>query len=151
MKSFKVKLIIIHCIIPIMIGGLLYIFFRSTSIRMFKWFDFLGLENIIQLIRSSLYNVKSNIPNWIYFSLPDGLWVYSFTSAILIYWDTNQERARIWLLIPFFSGILSEILQYFSLFPGTFDYLDLCFSLFCIFLSIFIINLNYKHYDKKVF
>ena len=137
MKSFKIKLIIIHCIIPIMIGGLLYVFFRSTSIRMFKWFDFLGLENVIQLMRSTLFNVKSNIPNWIYFSLPDGLWVYSFT--------------RIWLLIPFISGILSEILQYFGLFPGTFDYLDLCFSLFCIFLSIFIINLNYKHYDKKVF
>ena len=146
----RIKLTIIHCLIPIIIGGLIYILFRSTSLRMFKWLSFLGFDNIIQIARTYLIDVKSKIPSWVYFSLPDGLWIYSFTSAILIYWNNNLQKAKIWLLIPITSGILFEIFQYFKLFPGTFDFLDLCFSLCCLILSIFTINLKYKQNDKKI-
>jgi hypothetical protein len=94
---------------------------------------------------------KSSIPSWTYFSLPDGLWIYSFTSALIIYWNKDSRQMKFWLFIPFASGILIEILQALKLFPGTFDYLDLTFSIFGLLLSIQILTHKIIDNDKQVF
>jgi hypothetical protein len=135
---------IIHCLTPMLLGGLLYVLFRSTNLRMFNWFTFFGLENLIQYARINVLQIKNYMPSWVYFSLPDGLWVYSFTSSILIYWNNEWQKAKIWLLIPFIGGCLIEILQRFDLFSGTFDILDLTFSILGIFLSKIYINFQFK-------
>jgi hypothetical protein len=155
MKIEKVKiniatLIISHCLAPLFLGGILYILFRSTNLRMFKWFTSLGLKNTINYIRECAIEYKNDIPNWAYFSLPDGLWIYSFTSAILIYWYNDIKKTKLWLLIPFITGVLTEILQGLKLFPGTFDNFDLSFSVLGISLSIIIINYKFKQNEKTV-
>jgi hypothetical protein len=145
----KIKLVVLNCITPLLLGGLIYIMFRSTTLRMFEWFSLIGLEDAIQSARTSVFEFKNYLPKWAYFSLPDGLWIYSFTSAILIYWDNDNQKTKRWLLIPFTTGILIEILQAFKLFPGTFDYLDLTFSIFGLSLSKIIINNKFKQNDKQ--
>ena len=154
MKTVMVKinrttLTIIHCLTTLLLGGLLYVLFRSTTLRMFKWFSLIGLEDAIQSARTSVFEYKNSLPNWAYFSLPDGLWTYSFTSAILIYWNNDNQKTKLWLLIPFTTGILIEIFQAFKLFPGTFDYLDLTFSILGFSLSKIIINYKFKQNDKQ--
>lgn len=139
-KINRANLIIIHCLSPLLLGGLLYILFRSTTLRMFKWLTFVGLDNVIQYARINVFQLKNQIPSWAYFSLPDGLWIYSFTSAILIHWNNDWQKVKIWLLIPFITGFLIEIFQGFKLFPGTFDFIDLTFSILGISLSKIIIN-----------
>lgn len=146
----KIKLVSFHCLTPLLIGGLLYVLFRSTTLRMFEWFSLIGLEDVIQSARTSVFEYKNYLPNWTYFSLPDGLWIYSFTSAILIYWHNDNQKTKLWLLIPFTTGILIEILQGFKLFPGTFDYLDLTFSILGLSLSKIIINNKFKLNEQKV-
>jgi hypothetical protein len=149
-KINKTTLTIIHCLTPLFIGGLLYVLLRSTTIRMFEWFSLIGLEDAIQFARISVFEFKNDLPKWVYFSLPDGLWIYSFTSAILINWDNDNQKTKIWLLIPFATGILIEILQAFKLFSGTFDIMDLTFSILGISLSKIIINHNFKQNEKAV-
>ena len=140
----KFKLAILHCLIPLLLGGLLYILFRSTELRMFNWFSSFGISNVILKARAYFFEIKIHLPSWIYYSLPDGLWVYALTSALLILWNNDKRKAIVWLIVPFSTGILVEILQGLSLFRGTFDILDLTFSSIGLLLSIIIINLKFK-------
>ena len=144
LKISNINLILFHVISPLTLGGLLYVVFRTKSLRMFSWFESIGINTQISFLREYFSPLKSWLPSWVYFSLPDGLWVYSFTSIILILW---AGKINFWLIIPFTSGILIEILQGF-LFKGTFDRTDLIFSIIGFFLSIFIINKNKKNYGQ---
>lgn len=112
--------VFIHVLLPLLIGGLIYVLFRNESLIMFKWFDNLGLLEQIKGLRAVLNPMKSILPNWVYYSLADGLWTYAFVSAYLIYYKVDY-----WLLLPFVLSIGVEILQYFQLFQGTFDVIDL--------------------------
>lgn len=145
LKIININMTLFHVIIPLTVGGLLYVFFRAKSLRMFSWFEFIGINSQISFLREYVSPLKSWLPSWVYFSLPDGLWVYSFTSIILILWD---GKINYWLIIPFTSGILIEILQGFS-FSGTFDYLDLTFSVVGISTSIIIIKQKIKQNEKQ--
>ncbi len=144
-KNTNIKMILIHVISPLIIGGILYVVFRTKSLRMFGWFEFIGFNSEISFLREYVSPLKSWLPSWVYFSLPDGLWVYSFTSIILILW---AGKINYWLIIPFITGVLVEILQGFT-FIGTFDYLDLAFSILGISTSILIINRKYKQNEKQ--
>ena len=57
------------------IGGCIYIAFRSTSLRMFGWFDDLGLHEVIMGVRNLSSGIQ--IPEIIRFCIPDGLWMYT--------------------------------------------------------------------------
>lgn len=139
-KSFKLKLIIIHCIIPLLLGGLVYVLFRSTELRMFYWFSNLGLEYLIHFLREMFSHFNHHLPDWLFYSIPDGLWVYSFTSALLIIWEC---RLTIWLFLPLISGPFVEIAQLAQISPGTFDVLDLIFTLVGYTTSFILITYNF--------
>ena len=74
----------------------------------------------------------------IVFSLPDGLWAMSYTMLIFHLRKDKTVRTLIWSIIIPIVGILSEISQYYSLIPGTFDIIDLI--MYFIF-PIFVIKL----------
>lgn len=143
-KLNLLKLVFIHCILPIFVGGIIYIGFRSLSLRMFNWFDFFGFSDIILEVRELFHEILF-LPNWFYYSLPDGLWTYAFTSSFIIIWGINNPVLKYWLVIPFILSLVPEMLQLFNLFPGTFDLNDL------IFMSIGFISsiLVFYFIDKK--
>lgn len=143
-QQTKVKLVIYHCMSPLFIGSIFYLLFRSTELRIFKWLSILGLDGFVYRVRLFFTDVKVFIPDWMYYSLPDGLWIYSFTSALLIYWNNDIEKVKHLLLIPFLTGVLIEVFQGLKIFEGTFDFLDLTFSITGFILSIFIINYKIK-------
>jgi hypothetical protein len=143
-------LTIIHVICPLIIGGLIYISFRSLSLRLFTWFEMIGLNNITSSIRSVLYPLKNHLPSWTYFSLPDGLWVYSFSSALILLWHDQFKKGKYWLLIPLMFGVLIELAQKIKLFPGTFDIIDFTFSILALSLSFIIIKPKIQKYEKKI-
>ena len=147
--NLKAKLYFVHVIFPILLGGLLYIIFRSNSLRLFQWIEKIGLKKNVDFIRATIFPYRDYFPKWIYFSLPDGLWVYSFVSALLILWENKFEKVKYLILIPIISGILIEIAQLLKLFPGTFDILDLTFTIFALLLSIKIINYKFNQNDKQ--
>jgi len=125
-----------HVILTLTLGGFIYILFRSNTLLMFKWFDFISLNHQISILRETINPIKQYLPNWFYFSLADGLWTYAFTSVFLIFGDKNKY----WLLVPFALSIGVEILQYWGLFKGTYDPLDLLFCVIGYVLPFYIIN-----------
>ena len=151
MRQFNLRLLVLfHCIFPLLSGGLIYVLFRSESLNMFQWFNLLGIESQILSYRTTFHGLKCLFPNWAYLSLPNALWVYSFTSILLIIWNDNPFKYWI-IFIPFTTGVLVEFLQLVKLFPGTFDYVDFIFALISFILSILTINnLIKKKYEKKI-
>ena len=92
---------------------------------------------------------KNHIPSWAYFSIPDGLWVYSFSSALLILWGDQYERGKYWLLIPIFTSNISELAQGIKIFPGTFDIIDFTFCMIAFSLSIMIVTPKIQKNEKQ--
>lgn len=134
-------------LLPLFIGGLIYISFRSKSLIMFDWFDWIKLNPVIMSIRKEMEPVKAYLPKWSFYSLPDGLWIYSFTVTLIFIWDYEWNKLKYLLIIPLLLGVGIELLQYLNLFKGTFDLIDLLFSFLFFFLGI-LTNIKSLKYEK---
>ena len=80
----KCKPFLAHVFTPLATGGLIYVCFRSKTLRFFAWIDKIGFSNVVNEIRIIIYPCKEILPNWFINSLPDGLWVYSFSAIIFL-------------------------------------------------------------------
>lgn len=138
-----------YSLVPLLIGGLTYIGLRTESLRMFKWIKMISLESEVGHFRNIMSNFSPYFPQWVKFSLPDGLWMFSYTSVILIIWEGQINRASIiWLgLIPIVA-ITSEIFQLLGLLTGTFDWFDFVFYLLGFCIPIYYLPLKIKNYAK---
>lgn len=122
MKLLKISFLFL----PLMIGGLIYIIFRSGNLLMFKWFKFLNIDHFISKTR--LFNTSDSFPNWFQYSLPDGLWILSYVLIMTEIWNKKITIHNLfWIIIIPVIAILSEFFQYFGLIKGTFDFLDILF------------------------
>lgn len=135
LSTRSIKVVI--SLIVLTIGSLIYIIFRSNSLLMFKWFDAVNLTSIINDLR----NNYSQIPlySWIKYSMPAGLWLFSYMYIIDAIWEKEYislKRAFLWTL-PIIA-ILSEFLQLCNILPGTFDVLDLISYLLAVALYLII-------------
>lgn len=121
-------------IIILVIGGFIYIAYRNLSLPMFGWIDSLGLYDEILIVREF---ANREVYDWIKYSLPDGLWLLSYLLIIDTIWNGAKNKTSLLfiLLLPFVS-LLSELLQYFKLFPGVFDWVDMCAYFMAILLFV---------------
>jgi hypothetical protein len=105
--------IFIHSFAPILIGITIYAFWRGLH-----FID--PTEKIFPLFSAT------NIPKWIKYNLPDGLWLYALLSVLLLIWEEKISRHFVaWLLLAIIFSFLTEALQAYHLIPGTFDWNDL--------------------------
>tara|TARA_B100000768_G_C11135061_1_gene313506 strand:+ start:316 stop:675 length:360 start_codon:yes stop_codon:yes gene_type:complete len=118
---------------------------------MFTWFDSLNLSVFISEIRFFTLPFSDHLPNWFLYSLPDGLWLFSYLSVLLMVWDNTISKHNIhWLLLVPLFAVFSEIGQLFKIVPGTFDILDLTFYIAGTALPILIFtNLKTKKHEKN--
>lgn len=95
---------------------------------MFKWGESLGLSPLIDVLRSEMAPFKSNAPEWLLYSAPDGLWAMSFACCTLGLFRYQMNAGRLaFALSAGALGLTSELVQ--IPFPeiGTFDSVDLLF------------------------
>ncbi len=154
MNQFKFIKFNVLVLLPITIGGCIYIFCRKDSLLMFKWLDFIGILNFTKKIRESIE--LSNIPSWFIYSLPDALWLFSFTSIMLFLWGKSIcLNSTFWILLPSFIGLFAEIGQALNFVPGTYDIIDLIFLIIVLPVAIKINhslqNISNKYNEKKHF
>jgi hypothetical protein len=120
-------------------GSLLYVLFRTSNLKMFNWFEKLNILDSIQYLRTYTANNANVLPDFILYSLPDGLWLFSYVSLMLYLWKNELNRQNLfWIFVmPVFS-FLSELGQLTQLVPGTFDITDLIMYLSAAFLPFII-------------
>ena len=142
--------IIIGHFLTVLLGGLIYIAFRQDTLKMFNWFDSINLSAVISKLRLFTLPLSDYLPNWFLYSLPDGLWLFSYLSVLLVVWDNVISKHNIhWLLLVSVVAIFSEIGQFFKIVPGTFDIFDLIFYLGGTVLPILIFTNSKTIKSKK--
>ena len=108
--------------ILLIIGGFIYLSYRPLSLAMFRWTNTTADTHWLMSIRQV---VPQDMPDWIVYALPDGLWACSYTIFIGTIWDFNIQRCMYLLFLIPLLGIISEFLQGCSMLPGIFDWIDL--------------------------
>ena len=137
--------IILGHFFPLFFGGLIYISFRQETLKMFRWFDYCNLSAVISKLRLYTLPISDHLPDWFLYSLPDGLWLFSYLSLVLLVWDNVISKHNIhWLLLVPTIALCSEIGQHLKIVPGTFDVMDLMFYISSIILSIIIFTKSHN-------
>lgn len=124
-------------LMALIVGGLIYIRYRSDSLLMFDWFHYLNISDFISSIRSN--SEDSNIYGWFIYNMPAGLWLFAYLLIIDAIWG-NEKNAQYLchLYILPIMAIVSELMQFLGFLPGTFDFLDLISYVCAILLFIII-------------
>lgn len=122
--------------VPLTIGSLIYLFYRPTTLLVFKWLNFTPvLKNYIIYLRPMVF-IPLN--DFIIYSIPTGLWSYSAQVTILKVWEKDHNNYKLlWILIFIVMIYFSELGQLIGLIRGTFDIKDLCVLLLSTCLAIF--------------
>lgn len=122
----KIKQLYIGHALTLLIGSLIYILFRKSTLKMFFWFETIGIMNLINQIRKNTILYGNKLPDILLYSLPDGFWIFSYISLILYLWKNELKTENLlWIFMIPLIAILSEIGQLMHIVPGTFDILDL--------------------------
>ena len=116
----------VHVVLPLALGGAIYLLWRDPSMVLFRWVDLVGLSSVVDQFRSAFTSWRDVLPRWFFLSLPDALWVYALTSFMGMVWLGGSRMARrFWTAVGPALGIGSELGQLAVIVPGTFDVADL--------------------------
>lgn len=115
--------------IPLLLGGVIYLLWRDTSLLMFLWLEELGLSEAIANARSSSLLQATRPPAWVVFSLPNALWVLALVSSAGLLWrGTRRPWLKIAVTIAACFGVGAEVAQGLGVLPGTFSITDVALA-----------------------
>ena len=126
---------------------MIYLVFRVSTLKVFTWLDFIGIDFLHSNLRKDSVNLIPLIPDWFIYSFPDGIWIFSYVILMISIWNFKMNAQSIfWIIIIPIIAILSEIFQFFGFVSGTFDIFDLMFYLLGFILPFILLKkqLNYK-------
>lgn len=125
-----VPLFLCCALLPVIIGGLVYLFWRPDSIAFLGWLNVIGLDRSLVHLRIQVAPLYIYLPEWVIYSLPNGLWAFSYAFIITaLWWPTLTALKYLWLATIPLVGLGYEVMQYLGIIPGVFCYTDLvlCF------------------------
>lgn len=142
----KRKLFLI--LFPLFLGIGIYLLYRSRNLFYFKLIHSTFLSKPVLHIRDFAKLYRKMFSTWVVYSLPDGLWLFSFGAALLV--DRIFYFYDFVVFTSIYIGMIAlEFLQlYFGghgSVIGTFDTMDIFFFKLG-YLSIVLIS---KYYHKK--
>lgn len=143
----KRKLFLI--LFPLFLGIGIYLLYRSRNLFYFKLIHSTFLSKPVLHIRDFAKLYRKMFSTWVVYSLPDGLWLFSFGAALLV--DRIFYFYDFVVFTSIYIGMIAlEFLQlYFGghgSVIGTFDTMDIFFFTLG-YLSIVLIS---KYYHKKI-
>jgi hypothetical protein len=117
---------LIIAITPLALGSAIYLLYRPKSIIIFKLVNALGAGHFIDALRQFFQPAVPVGRGILLYSVPEGMWAFSFLYVILWIWRGNMARPM--AVVSIFCAVIviegSEIAQ-LSFLPGTFDINDL--------------------------
>jgi hypothetical protein len=117
---------------------------------MFVWFEWLGISPVVRFLRSNTNVFYTFLPEWVYLSLPNALWLFS---GILFFdgiWGKQFLKDKlIWIVFFIAASMGLEITQAFHILPGTFDWHDIFLMTFSAIMAIFLLSLPKNKMRRK--
>jgi hypothetical protein len=119
-----------------LVGGLIYVCWREPHLRMFGWFEALGISNVVGSVRLASAPLRDGIPAWVVFCLPQALWLLSGLLALHVVWGRRSGSGfRSWALVLVLVALGFECGQLMGVIPGQFDIWDLVLLAFACFTA----------------
>jgi hypothetical protein len=119
------RFFLLHVVLPTAVGATIYLLFRTTSLLVFDWLQTLHLLPLVMVARQFCSAIR--LPEWLLYSLPDGLWVYAVTSWMILIWSRRPPMP--WLIVGVALGVGGELGQAVGMVSGTYQHLDMIFYL----------------------
>ena len=120
------------------VGGAIYLLLRSPQLIYYGWLEGLAIDTQLTLLRSMI-NPSTSSPSWVIYSLPDGLWLFSYVCVILaICRDSPVKQFLHWLILMPSLAFSLEVLQLTRTINGTFDVTDIGAYIFALLIPILI-------------
>ena len=117
---------VVHVFLPLLLGGSIYVLFRSQSLLMFRWSESLHIMPGIQTVRGLVSPIGDVLPDLLLYSAPDGAWLYAYVCFYRLVWARDSRPWMwTWIGMGLFLSIGMEIGQAFGWTRGTFDWMDL--------------------------
>lgn len=115
-------------LLSLLLGGGIYLVARPQSLLMFRWFDAIGFNEGVSVLRSVVFGgVVPSITGPIVFSVPLALWVFSYCVFTRAIWHSDSSPWRhVWFWSFPVIALSCEFGQALHFVPGTFDILDFC-------------------------
>lgn len=127
-------------VVPLGVGGILYLLYRPATLRLFSWADAVGLLAAVEAMREGTTVKYEHMPSWVIYSLPNGLWLFALCYFMYAVWeDVEDVRRWIWLPVGLLLGPGIEVLQAFDIVPGVFDMWDIVWMM-CALSAVFVID-----------
>jgi len=153
-RTYSFRLTIFLSAIAMCTGGLIYILLRPSEYVFFGWISMAGFDHWISPARSLSPAFSQLFPDWIIFSLPNGLWAFAYALLITRIWSgSNSWLKYFWMASIPIIVLGFELLQYPRIIPGTFCIQDIVFGVLGLVLGIFIGTIKTKNnnYHEKAF
>ncbi len=134
--------------VSIICGLVIYIECRQ-ALNVHYWTRHNDLNSFVCYIKC-VFNVNCiDLPSWVIYSLPNALFIFSFTFLMLNIWNFHVGVDNmVWALIIPILGVGSEFAQLFTFIPGVFDPADLVLNIIASTLPFcLIINLKTNRHD----
>lgn len=133
-------------------GAMVYIYLRISQPVFIRYIEFAGLGTIFDVGKNFFSGL--NLPDWLLYTLPSGLWAFSYSLIITGMWWLNSSWLKyFWIASVVVMVIAWEVFQLFMIIPGTFSFGDIFSGLFGasigIFLGIKLVKLN--NYEKEIY
>lgn len=141
LKSSK-SLFIFLILFTIFLGGFIYILFRPSEPVFFRWLAGIGLGDWVISTRQKSLSFSNTFPEWVVFSLPNGLWAFAYSLFITGFWWRSKSRLKYFWMTTIPVLVLGfEFLQLLKITSGTFCTQDIFFGLLGITIG-FIAGIN---------
>jgi len=127
--AYRKTALIILSILSIAFGGIIYILFRPTEPIFFGWIKTVGLGHELTTLRELHLFFTNTVPEWLIYSLPNGLWAFSYSVIICHIWWRSQSILKFFWIATIPLLVLGfEFLQLTEILSGTFCWQDLSFG-----------------------
>ena len=132
---------LIIALLPLFLGGIIYICYRNEDILLFLWMQYF---NINYTLLRLLYYENNVFMQYFIFSLPNGLWVLSGLLLLKVLLKNENKLLFLYSIIFTIISIIIEISQLFIILPGTFDLNDLITIVIFSIVGLYINTLKRK-------
>jgi hypothetical protein len=133
------RLSILLCSLALLLGGIIYVLFRASEPVFFKWIPGLASDRWFNFVRHISLSFSQFLPDWIVFSLPNGLWAFAYALLITSIWAGSHSLLRtFWMASIPLLVIGYEFLQYVGIIPGTFCIQDVALGMTGIITGIIV-------------
>ncbi len=130
---------IILSALAISLGGLIYILLRPSEHVLFSWISAAGLDNWLSYARNNPLSPSLLLPEWIVFSLPNGLWAFAYALLITSIWSGSRTWLKYFWMASIPILVLGyEVMQYAGVIPGIFCIQDIVLGVAGLILGSFV-------------